>query len=84
MTLPDIHPNGTSAETLIEGYEAAYDAIRHAAGTLKNTGPNPRDFKPEALTRAADEHMSRLSKLAIVMAELGELIGHCDREKDKR
>lgn len=76
MTLPTIHLNGTSKQSLIDGYCDAYDALNNAYEVLKQTAPNGRDFYPqgpEAFKAADNEHMARLRKIDEVLKELQTL-----------
>lgn len=78
MTPPTIHLNGTSAESLIEAYTAAYDALEVAYEAMKSTYPNNRDFYVQgghAIEAAIREHRSRLQKIDDLKAELDVLIG---------
>ena len=43
-TFPAIHLNGTGAETLLEGYVAAYLAVGDAIDTLRKVEFNARDY----------------------------------------
>lgn len=77
MTIPTIHLNGTSRESLMDGFEAAYYALGKAYDVLKQTAPNGRDYYPQgphALQQAADEHMARLRKIDEVRDEISELM----------
>lgn len=78
MTPPTIHLNGTSAESLIEAYTAAYDALEVAYEAMKATYPNNRDFYVQgehAIDAAIFEHRSRLQKIDDLKAGLDMLIG---------
>ena len=83
MTLPTLHPNGTSPDRLAEAYERAYDAVQAAYEAVRETAPNARDYyvqDSDAMRRACDEHQHRLHHLHTVLAELDELVGHCERK----
>jgi hypothetical protein len=78
-TRPTIHLNGTGAEALLLGYEAAGGALRAAMDALEEAGPNARDYYPQgsdAFPRAAREHASRVERLRSVLAEIGDLHEH--------
>lgn len=76
MTPPTIHLNGTSRERLSEGFCEASQAVDLAYQTVRQIGPNGRDFYPqgpEALAAAELEHMSRLRRLDEIKKELDDL-----------
>ena len=85
MTFPTIHPNGTSAERLCDAYETAHDAVLSAWQAVRVALPHGRDYPQgdDAFAKAYDEHLSRLERLQSVMAELDELVGHCERARRK-
>jgi len=79
LTHPTIHLNGTGRDSLVEGWEAAWNAAEAAFEALKRTAPNGRDYYPQepgALEKAIDEHRDRLRKIQAVQDELQELIEH--------
>lgn len=47
MTLPTIHRNGTSADTLLSYAMQAVDVLDAARGALLAMSPNLRDFLPQ-------------------------------------
>ena len=75
LTMPIIHLNGTSKESLLEGYELAYSAIGDTMRTLQEAAPNARDYYPAPVSypKAADEHAARLKALATVREELEQI-----------
>jgi hypothetical protein len=76
MTTPTIHLNGTSRESLLDGYRNAADALRGAIAALQQTAPHGRDYYPQGdnvLYVATDEHYARLEKLQQVLNEINEL-----------
>lgn len=75
ITGPTLHLNGSSAETLSEGFHAAHDAVSAAIEALCAAAPNARDYyvQDQAFTRANAEHVLRLRKLSEVQAELAAL-----------
>jgi hypothetical protein len=78
MMVPTIHRNGTSKESLLEGYIAAGYAVQTALAALCETAPNGRDYYPQeigALTKATMEHNARESHLRAVLSELLILVG---------
>ena len=74
MTPPTIHINGTSRDSLLEGYGDAYHAMHQAREAVQNTAPNARDYyvnpDPSAYTAATAEHYARLKVINGVMEEL--------------
>lgn len=71
--VPTIHLNGTSRESLIEATCNAADKLRDALDTLRQMGPNGRDYYPQgpdALHKAVDEHLARMGKVQAVLDEL--------------
>jgi hypothetical protein len=77
-TFPTVHLNGTSRETLLEGYIDCCNAVRHAVEVVQRNRPNDRDYyvKPGTFDAAATEHDARLKKLEDVLAELREIGEH--------
>jgi len=76
MTVPTIHLNGTSKDSLIEGLCEASQSLNDAYDALKRTAPNGRDYYPQgplALDAATDEHMGRLRRLDEIKREIDEL-----------
>jgi hypothetical protein len=76
MTLPTIHLNGTSKQSLVDGLCDASDALNTAYAALKQTAPNGRDYYtqgPQALAAAQDEHLDRLRRLDAIKAEIDAL-----------
>ncbi len=77
MTVPTIHSNGTSRESLICKLGNAQSAIEEACNVLAEAEPNGRDYYPQglqALRYAINEHQSRLERLESVKNEIGALI----------
>ena len=71
--IPTVHLNGTSADELIEQLSAASNALNEAYRSLQDAAPNGRDYYPQgpdALTKAINEHMYRLSCIDAVKAEI--------------
>lgn len=89
MTFPVIHLNGTSPETLLEGYRDAYAAIGDAIRAIGKIEFDARDYYPagmETWNAARDEHWARLQMLTEVQTEFLKLAEHCmtavtEREK---
>jgi hypothetical protein len=83
MTVPTIHLNGTSKQSLIDGLCDASDALNTAYEALKQTAPNGRDYYtqgPQALAAATDEHLDRLRRLDAIKAEIDALTLAIDRQ----
>lgn len=77
MTLPTIHLNGTSKESLIEALCVASSALDDAYEAIKKTAPNGRDYYPQgpaALATAEKEHSDRLRAVDAVKKQLDEMI----------
>jgi hypothetical protein len=80
LTRPFIHSNGTSAHTLENDYGLARNALVDAIDSLDRCYPHGRDYYPlggNALTKAQDEHRSRVERLRSVLDELRLLEEHC-------
>lgn len=76
MTLPTIHLNGTSKESLIDDLCTASDALNAAYEALKQTAPNGRDYYPqgpEAFAKAGGEHLDRLKRLNAIKKEIDDI-----------
>jgi hypothetical protein len=71
MTVPDIHLNGTSKESLIEDLCTASAAIEAAYQAVKQTAPNGRDYYRVGIKEL--ESAERLKKLDEVKHELDTL-----------
>ena len=79
VSLPTVHLNGTSRDTLLEGYIAALDALRLATEALQSAAPRPRDYYVQSNMSAhlaRDEHFTRLARLQETLDELNTLAGH--------
>ena len=77
MMIPTVHLNGTGKQTLLDDYDAAFDALDTAFNKLKQTAPNGRDYYVqgnEALQQAAEEHIGRLCQIQAVMDDLQQLM----------
>ena len=76
LMIPTIHLNGTSRESLTEGYEKAVEAMAAAIAAVGGTSPNARDFYPQgsdAFNQAAVQHQARMVRLREVEQELQQL-----------
>ena len=79
ITLPTLHLNGSSRESLLQEYITAMDALRRAVEALQKTSPNGRDYYtqgPDALPKALKEHSLRLHRLADTIHELNTIAEH--------
>lgn len=77
---PVIHMNGTSAETLSNQYDAAYESLMIALERLNETAPHQRDYYmlgEEEWQAAMDAHIARMQAIRQVMQELSELASYC-------
>lgn len=80
LQAPTIHPNGTSKERLIGELCGASAALDAAFDALKQTGPNVRDYAPEEIEAAEQQHLDRLRRLDSVKAEIDHLTRMIDEE----
>lgn len=85
LTVPTVHLNGTSKESLLEGYETAYRALNECLDVVhKATVPNGRDYYTQgdsAFYKAADEHGARIQKLREVQDDLLALFEAVQEQK---
>jgi hypothetical protein len=75
---PTVHLNGTSKDSLIEPLDASYFLLDEAVKMMKQSAPNGRDYyvkEVDSLSRAMDQHLSRMKRVDDVMKEIEELIG---------
>lgn len=87
ITKPTVHLNGTSAESLMEGYESAARKLGEAFDAVAATAPNARDYYVQgdsAYERARSEHADRVTKLRELMEEISQLYFHVEEQKDAR
>ncbi len=78
MQLPTIHTNGTDAETLVNDYMDAMDALLHAVNELERCAPNARDYYVNGgdIQIAMIEHADRIARIVTVRAEINQLAEH--------
>jgi hypothetical protein len=77
LTLPTVHLNGTSRDTLLDGYLAARDALQLAMDAVQAAAPNARDYmQPSGYALATEEHAVRWTRLADTAGELSTLAEH--------
>jgi hypothetical protein len=73
VSIPTIHLNGTSRESLVSDLRNALQALEAAEKALQHIHPNGRDYYPQgpgAITEAMEQHMARVGKLYEVRREL--------------
>jgi hypothetical protein len=73
MLVPTIHLNGTSRESLLQGYCNAVHALQQAVTAVALACPHGRDYYPQgdgAIHMAMREHEARITKLLEVIKEL--------------
>jgi len=86
-TAPVINLNGSSAQTLVEEYKAAYTAIRVAYEAVQQVTVHGRDFQtaPEGTyEKARAEQTARLTKLQEVEDDMAELARLVQQQVDAR
>jgi hypothetical protein len=77
MTLPTIHTNGDTKDTLYKQCSDALEAVRMAVEACREMTPNGRNYYPQngnALTTAMIEHCNRLVNLTTVQNELARML----------
>ena len=87
IAAPTVHMNGTSAERLIEDYQAAASVVETAFNALCAAAPNARDYYvegPEAFGQAQREHEARAAALRKVFLELEALVLDVDSQRQER
>ena len=73
---PLVHLNGSSAQTLLDGYEAASRALSAALTALEEAAPNARDYYPkgdDAYSVARREHSARVDSIRSARADIWAL-----------
>lgn len=76
VSIPTIHLNGTSRESLVSDLLDALQALEEAERALQHTCPNGRDYYPQgpgAITEAMRQHTARMGKLYEVRQELSAI-----------
>jgi len=79
LTLPTVHINGSSRDSLLEDYMAAMDSIRLAMKAVQAAAPHPRDYYVQSNMSAhlaRDEHVTRLARLRETLDELNTIAEH--------
>lgn len=80
MMKPTLHLNGTSANSLYEGYIEAWKAIHAAIDHLAAAAPHGRDYYPQgpdAYDEARKEHNKRMNALQSMSEDMMNLAQHC-------
>lgn len=73
LILPCIHLNGSSKDSLVDGYCTTIVSINRAIELLIDCSPNARDYYPlgdDAFKKATEQHKARIQKLRDVLAEI--------------
>jgi hypothetical protein len=85
-TCPVLHSNGSGYENLIDDYRHAFDAVTNAVKILQSHGPHSRDYYVVTglWEKARDEHISRLSQLEAIKADILCIVGAIQQQKDER
>lgn len=88
---PLVHLNGSSAESLYNGYRAAWDALHAAVLATAVTAPNARDYYtqstqtvPDAFKQARVEHDRRMEALTSTLEQLALLSADVMDQQDAR
>lgn len=79
MTLPTIHSNGTSLDTLIDGYDAIDLALYDLLAKWQAVEFNVRDYYPQgpdAYTQARNERLEQSAKIQELRAYLDGIRQH--------
>lgn len=86
LMAPLFHLNGSSAQNLLDGYRAAYEALGAAEEALAASGPNARDYYPKGdgtFAEAAQQHSDRVQQVSNVRAELLALYQAVEAQVDE-
>ena len=79
LAMPTIHLNGSSRDTLLEGYIAAMDTLRLAIKALQDAAPHARDYYVKAegtFCLAQNQHFTRLARLRETLDEINTIAEH--------
>ena len=85
LTIPTIHLNGTSRESLVSQYADAASAVNTGIRALCENGPNARDYYVTGMgtfEKAVAEHVARIAKMQEVLNELHALMYACEDNDD--
>lgn len=91
LLAPLIHMNGSSADTLIDGYRAAHSALSAGLDALYACSPNGRDYYPQAkqgcpdpFKQARREHDARIERVRQTLTEIESIVENIQEQKDAR
>ena len=76
LSVPTVHLNGTSRESLLEQMTDASHALSAALQALQSASPHGRDYYPqgkEAIRKASREHASRYERVRSVQREIDQI-----------
>jgi hypothetical protein len=77
LSIPTVHLNGTSKESLLEQLRRAVEAVNRASDAVSSASPHGRDYyvqaDPDAFTMAARQHAARIIKLRDIAKELEDI-----------
>ena len=86
IIVPVVNLNGSSADSLIQGYADALDALRDAIAAMRQITPHGRDYQTEertVLIGAQNQHEARLQALDNIYRELQFIAGAIWEQKRK-
>ena len=86
-TLPTIHLNGDSIESLRESHMKAYEALTDAINAAAEACPNSRNYYPQgnsSFLSARDEHVEILRNLYSAKSHFENLLVHLDEQEELR
>ena len=87
MTLPTVHLNGTSVESLLEQNEHVLHSLYTTLEAMSLAAPHGRDYYPqgnEALGSAIEEHKTRVDLIQGLLVAYRAQRAHLLAEQDKR
>ena len=91
LLAPLIHMNGSSAESLIEGYLAAATLLTKGLEALYACAPNGRDYypcatqsEPNPFRQASREHDARINSVRQVLAEIEMIVENIQEQQEAR
>lgn len=87
VTLPTVHMNGDTANTLCtQNWDAAL-AVEAAIDAVQKAAPNARNFyvqaDPDAFRKAQDEHQVRLKALNAIYLDLTRIVQHTSPDRSR-
>ena len=84
LSVPTVHLNGTSKESLLEDLSEAWHALNGAMNAMRKACPNARDYYVQsergAFNNAMTQHLKRIATVATVQAEIGQIIIGIDEQ----